>query len=77
MGGRTPFNAKTPRVGAHLDCGNRAEPRGDAVKGSTRKSIAQGGREKRPVSRSQAPSPAPSRGGETEQDQLPGRTSPG
>ena len=31
MGGRTPFNAKTPRVDAQMDCGNRAEPRGDAI----------------------------------------------
>ena len=33
VGRRTPINAKMPRASTPVDCGNRAEPRRDAIKG--------------------------------------------
>ena len=32
VGRRTPIDAKMPRSNAPVDCGNRAEPREDAIK---------------------------------------------
>ena len=78
---RSPPSTGSGRTGRRrrCACGLRQPcraPKGCNQRRSTRRSTAQGGREKRPVSRSQAPSSAPSQGGETEPGQLPARQRP-